>query len=486
MKPDGSLTTASLLFAIGIIVLFAGATVGLVFLKKLRVGKRGEDGKRKKISFGLVMLAALVFGTVFGLFLKLLWSSDIYLAFGVNAALEWVNIVQELFLAALQLVVVPLVIVSIIRAFVKVGASKDAARGGLWIMAALLFTVAVSGAVGYFAVKLFGLNASGLGDPVEKIGNTPTTIINTVTGIVPTNFFKALTSNNALPIVFLGILIAAAIVMVKKYDKEKAVKAQNAIEVLYEIVGTVVDIVIKFTPYGILSMVAVQIAINDWSVFVTLGGFIAAFYAGIAVIAALHILLLLVFGVNLKNYFKKTAKTYLFALTSMSSIATVPLTIKCQRDMGVSDTTANLAGSLGTCVGQNACAGLYPAMLVVLAAMYSGIDPWTVEFAVKLVLFTAISSIGVAGVGGGNIQASLLLLAMFGLPFNLITLFLGIDFIVGFARPPINAGDSIVAGVVAQRINDLTRARRNRKRARLGLPPLPPEVSENLEAGANI
>ncbi len=164
---------------------------------------------------------------------------------------------------------------------------------------------------------------------------------------------------------------------------------------------------------------------------------------------------------NLKEYFGKTASTYLFALTSMSSIATLPLTIKAQRSLGVSEETASLAGTLGTCIGQNACAGLYPAMLATLVALGVGQNPWTPAFAVQIILFTTISSIGVAGVGGGNVQASLLLLAMLGLPYQLITLFLSIDFIVGFGRPPINVSDSLISGVIAQKLSDRAQ-RRNR------------------------
>jgi L-cystine uptake protein TcyP (sodium:dicarboxylate symporter family) len=466
MNANGSLNTTSLFFAIILVAAFLILVGGLVFLQRFRYGKPGEDGKpAKKTGFGVVMLASLALGALFGIILKGVWGLGVYPAFGVNAALEWIDILEVVFLKALELVIVPLVLVSIIRSFVKAGMNRESGKSGFRVLAVLLFTVAASSAIAYLSVRVFRLDPSAL-KLTSTAANQPTSIIQTIQSIVPNNLFKALSSNSALPIVFLGVLIAASAIAVRKYNKEFIDKFETAVEIAYEIIGTIVDFVIKFTPYGILSMVSVQVTINDWSVFTTLGGFIAAFYAGIAAIAALHILLLVLFKVNLKEYFNKTANTYLFALTSMSSLATLPLTIKAQKTLGVSDETANLAGTLGTCIGQNACAGLYPAMLATVIALGMGQNPWTLPFALQLVLFTTVSSIGVAGVGGGNVQASLLLLAMMGLPYQLITLFLSIDFIVGFGRPPINVSDSLISGVIAQKLSDRAQKRNQKRLAR--------------------
>jgi L-cystine uptake protein TcyP (sodium:dicarboxylate symporter family) len=460
MDKNGNLNATSLLFEIALVISFLALIAGMIVLRKLRLGKHGEDGKRKKLPFGIIMLIALAIGTAFGLILKGVWGMGVYPAFGVNAALEWINIPAALFLQALELIVVPLVLVSIIRSFLKVGVGKEAAKGGV-ILAVLLVTVAASAAIGYFMVKLFGLDPTNL-QLTSIAANKPTTIIETIHGIVPNNFVKALSSNTALPVVFLGVLIAAAALAVKKYNEEYGLMFEKGIEIAYEIIGTIVDFIIMFTPFAVLSLVSVQISINDWSVFLTLGGFIGAFYTGIALIAVMHILLLAVFGTNLKEFFRKTASTYLFAFSTNSSIATLPLTIKSQKELGVSDSTANISGTLGTCVGQNACAGLYPAMLATVVALFMGQNPWTVSFAAQVILFAAISSIGVAGVGGGNIQASLLLLAMLGLPYQLITLFLSVDFIVGLSRPPVNVSGSLVAGMITQRISDIFSKKRDK------------------------
>ncbi|MDR2506304.1 MAG: cation:dicarboxylase symporter family transporter [Oscillospiraceae bacterium] len=464
MNPNGSLNTTSTITALALIAAFLLLIAGLIYVHRLRYGKIAENGKpEKKLSFGIVMLISLAFGALFGILLKGIWGLSVDGAFGVNAALEWIDIPEKIFLKALELLVVPLVLVSIVRSFLKVGVNKESGKAGGRVLGVLLVTVAISGAIGYFCVWLFKLNPSQLA-LTSAAANEPTTIIDTILGVVPNNFFRALTTNGALPIVFLGILIAASAISVRKYNEKLIEKFETGIEIGYEIIGTIVDFVIQFTPYGILSMVAVQVAVNDWTVFLTLGTFIGAFYVGIAAIMLMHIILLLVNGVSLKEYFAKTGKMYLFAFTSMSSLATLPITIQSQKDLGVADETANLAGTLGTCIGQNACAGLYPAMLATIVAIGMGQNPWTLGFAITLILYTAVCSIGVAGVGGGNVQASLLLLAMLGLPYQLITLFMSIDFVVGFGRPPINAADSVVAGVIAQKMAD-----RKAKRKKTGV-----------------
>jgi L-cystine uptake protein TcyP (sodium:dicarboxylate symporter family) len=311
-------------------------------------------------------------------------------------------------------------------------------------------------------VRIFGIGAADF-TFARPTALTPTSVIRTIKSIVPSNLFGAVSRNSVLPVVFLAALTGSAALAVKKSIPEYGAKLETAVEIAHELVGTVVGFIIAFTPFGILSLVTVNIAANDWTLLISLGKFIGAFYAGAAIVAAIHVIILLIFGVPVKEYFKKSGSAFLFALSSLSSIATMPLTIKAEQDLGVKDGTANLAASLGTCIGQNACAGLYPAMLAtIIALMTPGQqDVWTISFVTQLVLFTVVGSIGAAGVGGGNIQASLMVVSMMGMDFSLITLFLAVDFIVSLPRPPLNVSDSILAGLVTQKLEE----KRNRRAA---------------------
>jgi L-cystine uptake protein TcyP (sodium:dicarboxylate symporter family) len=457
-------SVASVFCTIGILALFGGIIWFLIFLRKTEFETSG-GAKKIRLNFGLILLAALLGGVIFGYLLKLIWNSGVVdAAVAVNYSLEWIDILQSVFLSALELLIVPLVLTSIIRSLLKAGSGSDASRSAAAILVVLLGTCALAALTGYGMVRLFGIGAADF-TFARPTALTPTNVIRTIKSIVPSNLFGAVSRNSVLPVVFLAALIGSAALAVKKSIPDYGAKLETAVEIAYELVGTVVDFVIAFTPFGILSLVTVNIATNDWTLLVSLGKFIGAFYAGSVIVAIIHIIILLIFKVKVTEYFKKSGSAFLFALSSLSSIATMPLTIKAERDLGVSEGTANLAASLGTCIGQNACAGLYPAMLAtIIALMTPGQqDVWTISFAVQLVLFTVVGSIGAAGVGGGNIQASLMVVSMMGMDFSLITLFLAVDFIVSLPRPPLNVSDSILAGLVTQKLEEKRRNRTTQK-----------------------
>ena len=440
------------------------ACVALEIWFLIRLRKREFGRQKKRLNHGLLVLAALILGLINGLLLRSFFaSSTVDVAWGVNDALEWIDVLQTVFLNGFEILIIPLILVSIVRAMLKAGSGAETGKSAVRIIAVLMVTVAVSAAIGYAMVAIFPIEADyGSIIPTRK---EATTLVQTVTSLVPKNFFSAISANRALPVVFLSFIIGLSALAVRRDRPEIGQKVELIAEISYEIVGTIVDFVIMFMPVGVLGSVTVNVSINDWAIMRTYAWFIIAFMVGIALIALLHLILLLLAGVNLRNYFRHTSNAYLFAFTSMSSVAALPLTIKGMQELGVKDSTANLAGSLGTCMGQNACAGLYPAMIATIVALGTeGVDVWTPQFAVTLILLTAVGSIGAAGVGGGNIQASLITLSLIGLDSSLITIFLAVDFFVGLPRPPINAGGSMVAGVVAQRIEDL----RNRPKERKG------------------
>ena len=96
--------------------------------------------------------------------------------------------------------------------------------------------------------------------------------------------------------------------------------------------------------------------------------------------------------------------------------ATIPLNVETQVDeLKVPEPVANLSATFGATIGQNGCAGIYPAMLAVMIAPSMGIDPMSFDFILPLVAIVAISSFGIAGVGGGATFAALVVLPAMGL-----------------------------------------------------------------------
>ena len=126
--------------------------------------------------------------------------------------------------------------------------------------------------------------------------------------------------------------------------------------------------------------------------------------------------------------------------------------------LGVDEATANFAGSFGISIGQNGCAGVYPAMLATIVAPTVGVNVFDLKFIVMLIAIVTISSFGVAGVGGGATFASLIVLGAMNLPVAIVGLVISVEPMIDMARTAVNVSGSMVAGVVSsERIHELDR-----------------------------
>jgi L-cystine uptake protein TcyP (sodium:dicarboxylate symporter family) len=181
--------------------------------------------------------------------------------------------------------------------------------------------------------------------------------------------------------------------------------------------------------------------------------FIIASYTAILIMFGIHALLLRLNGVNVIDYFKKVWPVLTFAFSSRSSAATIPLNVETQiDDLNVPQSVANLSATFGATIGQNGCAGIYPAMLATMIAPSMGIDPMNPMFILQLVAIVAISSFGVAGVGGGATFAALVVLPAMGFPIALVALLISIEPLIDMARTALNVNGSMTAGVITGRL----------------------------------
>jgi L-cystine uptake protein TcyP (sodium:dicarboxylate symporter family) len=167
----------------------------------------------------------------------------------------------------------------------------------------------------------------------------------------------------------------------------------------------------------------------------------------------IHLLLLSFAKLNPAKYVRKALPTLTFAFTSRSSAGTLPLNIKTQtKDFGVSEGIANFAASFGLSIGQNGCAGIYPAMLAIMVAPAAGINPASPSFIITLIVVVMISSFGVAGVGGGATFASLIVLSVLNLPIGIVGLLISVEPLIDMGRTALNVSGSMTAGILTGRI----------------------------------
>lgn len=222
---------------------------------------------------------------------------------------------------------------------------------------------------------------------------------------------------------------------------------------MYAVVMRIVTLVLRLTPYGILALITKVVATTNPDEILKLIKFVLASYVALLVMFIIHLILLALFGYNPVTYVKKVLPTLVFAFTSRSSAATIPLNVETQtKKLGVSDGIANLSATLGATIGQNGCAGIYPAMLAVMIAPTVGIDPTSWDFILTLILVVTISSFGVAGVGGGATFASLIVLSTMNLPVALAGLLISVEPLIDMGRTALNVNDSITAGLISGKV----------------------------------
>jgi L-cystine uptake protein TcyP (sodium:dicarboxylate symporter family) len=405
---------------------------------------------RGKLGFTARVGLALALGVVFGIVLQLIFGAET--PDGAGALIKkWINIVGSLFTKSLQLIVVPLVLVSIINAITKLTSSGEGFRKAGRIIAFLLVTTVVSTIFTIIVVRIFNLSADHLIGYTPST-STPTDVAATILNLVPNNLFAAFSSNSVLPVVFAAGLIGFAYLAVKKENPEMGARFEAFLKTAYALVLKMVHFIIKFTPYGVLAIITVRVASGSAQFIIQLGLVIAASFVAMLAIFTLHLGIAAVGGISPLLYLKKTAAPLLFAFSSRSSAATVPLTVQAQRSLGVGEANANLAAALGTCIGQNGCAGMSPPMVAILVGLVQGWNVWSPAFLVPLVLYVVIASIGTAGVGGGAINVSLLVLSLVGLPVELVAILISVDFIIDMGRTLINVSDSILSGFVAGKL----------------------------------
>ncbi|EDK13955.1 proton glutamate symport protein [Haemophilus influenzae 22.4-21] len=385
----------------------------------------------------------------------------------LDKTLDWINVVSNGYVRLLQMIVMPLVFVSILSAIARINQTRSLGKVSVGVLSTLLITTAISAAIGIAMVHLFDVSAAGLivgdrelaaqGKVLDKAGQVSNlTVPAMLVSFIPKNPFADLTGANPtsiISVVIFSALLGVAALSLGKEDQALGERIAQGVETLNKLVMRLVRFVIHLTPYGVFALMIKMAATSKWADIVNLGNFIVASYAAIALMFVVHGILLFFVKVNPVDYYKKVLPTLSFAFTSRSSAATIPLNIETQTaKLGNSNVIANFAATFGATIGQNGCGGIYPAMLAVMVAPMVGIDPFSFSYILTLIFVVAISSFGIAGVGGGATFAAIVVLSTLGLPLELIGLLISIEPLIDMGRTALNVNGAMVAGTITDRL----------------------------------
>ncbi|ATO29804.1 L-cystine transporter [Bacillus atrophaeus] len=418
--------------------------------------------QKKHVSFSKRVFTALGLGIVFGFAQQLIYgpASDI-----VTQTADWFNIAGGGYVKLLQMIVMPLVFISILGAFTKLKLTKNLGKISGLILGILIATTAIAAAVGIVSALSFDLQTIQIdqgdtelsrGQELEQKSEdmTAKTLPQQMIELLPSNPFLDFTGarpTSTIAVVIFAAFLGVAFLGVKRKQPEQAETFKKMVDAVYSIIMRVVTLILRLTPYGVLAIMTKTIATSDIDSILKLGMFVIASYAALIVMFIIHLLLVTFSGLNPFMYVKKALPVMIFAFTSRSSAGSLPLNIKTQRSMGVPEGIANFAGSFGLSIGQNGCAGIYPAMLAIMIAPTVGQNPLDPAFIVSVIAVVAISSFGVAGVGGGATFAALLVLSALNMPVALAGLLISVEPLIDMGRTALNVSGSMTAGLITSK-----------------------------------
>jgi uncharacterized protein len=420
--------------------------------------------QRKHFSFSKRVFAGLVFGVALGALLQVVYGSGSEVT---TETTDWYNIVGRGYVKLLMMIVIPLVMVSIIKAIINMEKTADLGKMSVWIIGFLLGTAMIASLVGIGSAIAFDLNAEDIevGQAEQDRGQYMEEKLSSIEGMstpqkilefIPSNPFQDMTGARAtstIAVVIFSAFIGVAVLGLRRKKPEQAEVFTKMVEAVYAVVMRIVTLVLRLTPYGILALMANTVAQTDVAGIIELGKFVLASYVALIVMFIIHLILVGVFGLNPFTYLKKVLPVLGFAFTSRSSAGTIPLNIQVQKNnLGVNEGIANMSASLGATIGQNGCAAIYPAMLAVMIAPSQGINPLDLSFIISLVVIIVISSFGVAGVGGGATFAAILVLSAMNLPVALAGLLITVEPLIDMGRTALNVNDSMLSGTLSSRV----------------------------------
>ena len=420
--------------------------------------------QRKHATFTVRVFTGLGLGVLLGAAVQWLYGAGSPIIVGTN---EYIDIVGSGYVKLLQMIIMPLIMVSIISAILKLKDASSLGKISALTIGTLLITTTIAAALGILMAKLFGLTAVGLTSSAAEVargvqlqGSLETakalSLPKLLVSFVPTNPFLDMTGarkTSTIAVVVFSIFIGISATGIAAKKPEIFASFENFMKVAHAIVMRMVTLVLRLTPYGVFALMFEVVASSSYTDILKLINFVVASYSALILMFLVHLAIIAGVGLNPLRFVKKVFPVLAFAFTSRTSAGSIPMSVQTQTQrLGTPEGIANFAASFGSTIGQNGCAGIYPAMLAVMIAPTVGVDPFTISFLLPLLAIITIGSVGVAGVGGGATFAALIVLSAMDLPVALAGLLISVEPLIDMGRTALNVSGSITAGTVTSRV----------------------------------
>lgn len=391
----------------------------------------------------------------------------LFISFGQGEVVQlWIKPWGNIFIRMLQLIAVPLVLVSLIKGVTGIEDIRRFSQIGLKALLIYMSTTVCAILVGLalvLSVKpgnfVDAAVASQMKESYQHVVNEKTSAaestseqgpLSFLNDIVPDNLFAASSNNSKmLQVIFFAIFFGIAAISLPK-EKTKAVL--KVVDSLYDIILKMVDYIIRFAPYGVFALMAALVADNssNLSIFAALGMYTLTVIAGLLLLIFVFypLLIHLFTRIQTKHFIRSMYPVQLLAFTTSSSAATLPLNMETtERDLGISKEITSFVLPVGTTINMDGTS-CYQAIAVVFIAQVMHIHLGWSEL-IAIVLLTTISSIGTPAIPGGSYVILTMVLSSVGIPADGLALILGVDRPLDMLRTSVNVtGDATVASII--------------------------------------
>ena len=393
------------------------------------------------------ILIGMVSGIVVGLLIQFSTSPEAWIqTFLVHGILDTGG---TLFVASLRLMVVPLVFVSLVCGASNLADGAAMGRLGGKTLGLYLMTTAIAISLALSLALIVSPGESGsFATTTEYSPRETPSFKEVVIGIFPTNPVAAMAEGKMLQIIVFALLFGIAIAKVGTPGQ----KIKAAFEDLNAILMRLIMMLVQVEPIGVFCLMAKLFTTVGWAQIADLATYFITVVSALVIhlVVVYPIILTLLARVNPISFFGKMREPMVFAFSTSSSGATLPITLRTVRErLGVSNQIASFSVPLGATINMDGTAIMQGVATVFIAQVYA-VDLVFADY-LTVIITATMASIGTAAVPGVGIIMLTMVLAQVGLPVEGIALILGVDRLLDMMRTAVNvAGDSTVALTVAQ------------------------------------
>jgi proton glutamate symport protein len=400
------------------------------------------------------ILAGLLLGLLVGYLLSPSGAGLLGDEQAVTAA-GWLGLPGKIFLALIQMMIIPLVVASVVLGVAEGGAGGRLRGVGVRLLPYFVLTTTIAALIGATLATTIrpgdfvSLEAVGFVEPIEVAPLEPMSLPDRVVGLIPSDPAAAALSRSMLQVVVFAILMGIAVAALPIERARPLLELAASVQALSMKVVSWAMLLAPYAVFGLIAQLLIEVGVE---VVLAMSVYVATVLAGLAVMMLVYLSLAWgVGGVSVRRLMSGAREVQLLAFATSSSAAVMPLTLRAVEErLDVRPEVSRLVVPLGATINMDGTA-LYQVVAAAFLAQVFAVDLSIGAFAL-LIATTVGASIGAPGTPGVGIVILATVLEGVGIPAVGIALILGVDRLLDMSRTVVNVTGDITACLVMQRM----------------------------------